>query len=240
MEDEDEASRGPEARFARLVSLLRHELLTPLGVIEGFAGLLDPRERGDAPTPDELPTAIAAIRRNVNLAVLLVTRLHGAEHVTSNVPLHLEREPIDVVPLVAETISDLRGTVLAHHPTVVDHPDVEVNVEVDPSRIRQILFNLLSNAAKYSDGGTTIRVQVRPANETVEVAVTDQGEGIAPADIEDAFRPFTRLSDDRSGTGLGLAVSRAIARAHDGDLRAESAPEGPGSQFILTLPLPLA
>jgi signal transduction histidine kinase len=237
LDHSEEAPGTPEARFARLVSLLRHELLTPLGVIEGFAELLDPRARGHPPGPDDLATGIAAIRRNVNLAVLIVTRLHGVEHVMSDAPLHLDREPLDLVPLVTETISDVRRTVLARHPTIVDHPDSSVDVAVDPSRIRQVLFNLLSNAAKYSDTERTIRVQVRSGDDSVEVAVTDEGEGIAPADIEEAFRAFTRLSDERSGTGLGLAISRAIARAHEGDLQAQPAPDGPGSRFILTLPL---
>lgn len=216
-----------EARFARLLAVVRHELLTPLSVIDGFADLLaaefDRRE-------------IDAIRRNAKLAMLLLDRLRDADDIIEGTELALEREEVDVVELVRDTLDDLEGTLLVDHELRFEPPDEPMAVNADPSRIRQVLFNLLSNAAKYSSPETTIVVALRATGDVVEIAVTNEGEGIAPADVEKAFQAFSRLSDEEPGTGLGLAIARAIARAHGGDLVARPAPDGPGARFVMELP----
>lgn len=230
MSDERERE-DPEARFARLVSVVRHELLGPLTVIRGFAETL-PVEEVDGETHE----ALAAIRRNANLAHLLLNRLRDADDIIRGGDVELDRSPTDVAALVRDTLNDVAETLLGEHELQFRSPHEDVVAEIDGDRIRQVLFNLLSNAAKYSEPSTSIVVTVQDAGDAVEVAVTDQGEGIAPEDVDRAFEAFTRLSDNHGGTGLGLAIARAIARAHGGDVIAEPAPDGPGSRFILRLP----
>lgn len=220
-----------EARFARLISVVRHELLGPLTVIRGFADTL-PTEEVDAETAE----ALSAIRRNANLAHLLLNRLRDADDIVRGSDVELDRSVTDLAALAADTLSDVAETLLADHHLGFDRPDGPVTADVDADRIRQVLFNLLSNAAKYSDTGSTITVAVRETDDRIEIAVTDEGSGIAPDDIETAFEAFARLSDQHGGTGLGLAISRTIARAHGGDLVARPVPDGPGSRFVLQLP----
>lgn len=221
----------PEARFARLVSVVRHELLGPLTVIRGFAETL-PVEDADPETAE----ALSAIRRNANLAHLLLNRLRDADDIIRGTDVELERTEVDLGALVYDTVSDVSDTLLADHELTFERPDQPVLASVDGDRIRQVLFNLISNAAKYSDPGSAITVAVRDGDAGIEIAVTDEGEGIAPEDIDRAFEAFTRLSEQQGGTGLGLAISRAIARAHGGDLTARPAPDGSGSRFVLHLP----
>lgn len=217
-----------EQRFARLVTVVRHELLGPLTVIRGFATLLAAQEDRDE---------LEAIRRNSALAMLLLDRLRDADDIVQGKDLELELTDTDLVDLVANMIDDVDGTMMSDHTVEFEAPEEPVHADVDGDRIRQVLFNLLSNAAKYSDPGTVVVVRVRAHDEVVEIAVTNEGEGIAPADIERAFTAFSRLSNEAPGTGLGLAISRGIARAHGGDLTAEPAPDnGSGSLFVLTIP----
>lgn len=222
----------PEARFARLVSVLRHELMAPLSIIQGFANAL---AEGDEQI-DGSDEALAAIRRNTKLAVLLLDRLRDADDIIRDAPIRLATTEVDIGALVSDTLDDVAGTLLANHDFDFDPPRQPILAKVDGDRIRQVLFNLLSNAAKYSDPQTTIVIDVRADDREIEIAVTNEGEGIAPEDIDRAFEAFTRLADDEKGTGLGLTISRAIARSHGGDLTAHPAPDGPGARFVLRLP----
>lgn len=234
--DADRGGADAERRFVRLVSVMRHELVTPLSVIKAYTELLDPERAGEMATPEETAEALAAIRRNVQLALLLVNRLRHADEVLDQGQVELEREDTDLAAVVREIVEDIREILLAEHPVTIDVPDEGVVASVDTARIRQVLFNLLSNAVKYSDAGTRIAVEVTARDDDVVIAVTDGGYGIAPSDVEKAFEPFSRLTDEEKGIGFGLAISRAIVRAHGGDLTVHPAPTGPGSRFALTIP----
>jgi signal transduction histidine kinase len=188
----DGEREDPERRFLRLLSVVRHELLTPLSVIDGYTELLDPERTGGPPTPEEAKDALEGIRRNVHLALLLVTRLQAAEQVLKQHPPELDREDVNLAAFVGEVVGDVRETLLADHDVIVEAPEDPLGASIDPARIRQVLFNLLSNAAKYSDPGTTIRVAVRATDDGLEVAVTDEGQGIAR-------KTSTRLSRPSAG-----------------------------------------
>jgi signal transduction histidine kinase len=129
--------------------------------------------------------------------------------------------------------------ILSAHRLTVDRPSRAVEAEVDPDRFQIVVRNLLSNAAKYSPAGAHISVKVS-GNGVARIAVTDEGIGIATEDQPRLFKRFVRIrtkSTERvSGTGLGLWLSREIARMHDGDLTVEST-LGRGSTFTLQLPL---
>jgi signal transduction histidine kinase len=124
---------------------------------------------------------------------------------------------------------------------IVDSPEHTPVVLADADRVRQILFNLLANAVKFTHRGGTISVVWQAKRDVVELEVRDSGIGIASNQLERIFKPFVQLDTSRtkvgSGFGLGLAISRGLARAMGGDLVARSE-EGRGSTFILTLPMP--
>jgi len=136
--------------------------------------------------------------------------------------------------LAIEGVAEL----LSKHQLSVDKPKRMIEADVDPDRFQIVVKNLLSNAAKYSPPGAHITVRVS-GDGMAKVAVTDEGVGIALEDQARLFRRFVRIqtkSTERvSGTGLGLWLSREIARMHDGDLTVESTP-GRGSTFTLELP----
>ena len=109
-------------------------------------------------------------------------------------------------------------------------------VSADPVRIRQVLTNLITNAVKFSPPGSPVDIAIAPLHGTVELTVADHGTGITDEQRPRLFSKFTRLSSDTSGMGLGLYLSRGIARAHGGELRlAQSGPDG--SVFALELPV---
>jgi signal transduction histidine kinase len=152
--------------------------------------------------------------------------------------LTLEKLQLDVGKLVRGAVEDLATTVAADHPVEIHIPEEAILVDADATRLRQILFNLISNGAKYSPSGAPIQVSVLTTGTSVTVEVRNHGFGVAPEDAERLFEKGARGEDDdgRPGLGVGLYVSRLIAEAHDGSLRVEPA-EVEGSRFILELPL---
>ncbi len=121
----------------------------------------------------------------------------------------------------------------------VDAPDENLNVIADADKLQQVLLNLLTNAVKFTPPGGRIRVSHRASDELVTVTVADTGRGIPAGKLDTIFEPFVqidaRLTRSQEGVGLGLAISRDLARGMGGDLRAESE-LGRGSTLILTVP----
>jgi signal transduction histidine kinase len=142
---------------------------------------------------------------------------------------------------IADVTGMLGGVVKEKGLTLASPPvDPDVWAQADPDRVRQILVNLVMNAVKYTPvGGGTITVSCAATDDDVVARVADTGPGIPPDRLESIFEPFvqltTGLKDRRGGVGLGLAISRDLARAMKGDVTVEST-VGDGSRFILTLP----
>ena len=123
---------------------------------------------------------------------------------------------------------------------VVERVNCSASVRADPDRLRQILVNLLTNAAKFTAHGGRVVLTCAADDETVSVEVRDTGIGISSESLQRIFEPFVQVdrsltSVDRDGVGLGLAISRDLARGMNGDLTVNSA-LGEGSRFLLTLP----
>jgi signal transduction histidine kinase len=127
---------------------------------------------------------------------------------------------------------------LSGHELKVDMPVESIEAKVDPDRFQIVVRNLLSNAAKYSPSGSDICVDVRRDGDRARVSVRDHGVGISTEDQTHLFTRFGRIETSAhvQGTGLGLWLSREIARMHDGDLTVDSKAGG-GSTFTFTLPL---
>lgn len=218
-----------DATKTAFLHAVHHELSRPLTVLRGATDLLD--EHGTALAPeqrDELTRRAAVQARR--LQGMLEDLLALGQMDQGGVPL-AARE-VEVLALLTDAV-ELSGL----DPDRVDlvRCDLKV-VRVDPVRVAHALANLLTNAGKYGGERTPIEVAVTAEPEQVVVTVDDQGPGIPPESREVVFAPFERAreEDRASGTGVGLAVVRAIARLHGGDAWAEQAPGG-GARMCFSL-----
>ena len=145
----------------------------------------------------------------------------------------------DLEPLVGPQLA-AKGIAFDHDGCAPDTPDQPHRVRADPEKLRQILLNLLTNAVKFTDAGGRVTLRCAIDADAVRVRVTDTGRGIPHDQIERIFEPFVqvdrhRTHESQQGVGLGLAISRDLARGMGGELVAESS-AGVGSTFTLTLP----
>ena len=217
-------------RLQELVSVFVDELKTPIAAVQGLAATLS-RSLDELDRETALRVAAALERSALHLSQLV--RSFGDAHALEAGGLALHPEPTGLASLVRETVEELRP-LLAERRVELDL-DEGPRPSLDPVRVRQVLTNLLSNAARYTPPGSPVKVTLHQTGETVEPAVRDHGPGIPPEEAERVFERYARLGSDGSGSGLGLYVSRELARAHGGDLLLGQ-PEGGGALFVLRLP----
>ncbi len=230
----EEASRA-KSDFLRNMS---HELRTPLNAIGGFAELIEMGAQG--PVTDEQHASLARITRNQQHLVTLVGEILNFVRVESG---RMEYSIADVrMDSALGDIAEMLSGVIKEKRLILDGPHCEANsvVRADPDRVRQILLNLVMNAVKYTPrGGGTITLSCSVTSASVITDVADTGRGIPSDKLEAIFEPFVQLAsgltDRQGGIGLGLAISRDLARGMGGDLTAQST-VGVGSRFTLTLP----
>ena len=216
------------------LSIASHELRGPMTVIKGYLTMLESGSLGDVSTKAQsvLPLLISK-SDEVNWMIEQMIEASRLEEGR----LALKKHRVDIVELTEDAIEGVRLLTNGHE-LVVEQPGAPIEAMVDPDRYQMVVRNLLSNAVKYSPIGTEITVMLNRNGDKAFLNVTDRGIGIAP---EDQARLFTRFGRARTaehvqGTGLGLWLSREIARMHDGDLTVRSQP-GHGSTFTLTVPL---
>jgi PAS domain S-box-containing protein len=206
-----------------------HELRTPLTVITGMLSTL--RDRMDvlpSATTHELLDAAGRNARQMAELLDAVSDARRAEHGL----LPVVPETTDLARLVRDAVADVVAGQGVATPVIRTQDDV--TAFVDPMRVRQVVTNLLSNAFKFSPPSTPVTVTVTSDDAMAEITVHDAGPGIPEDKRDELFRKFGRLGHTGHGMGLGLYISRAIARAHGGDLELR---DGPGATFALTLPL---
>lgn len=216
--------------FAEVIA---HEMRTPLAIVLGAVDtVLTHHTEG---TSEKLHELLQMIRRNAELATLLLGRLGLARDIEAGT-VALSKGPVDIGSLVEESVSDLRSVILGSHPVEVHVSEVPL-VSADPTAAREIVFNLLSNAAKYSDAAAPIAVRVSAVDGFVEVVVQNHGSGVTPGDTNAIFEKYWQQDAGSAGAGLGLYISRGLARAHGGDITVQPASDR-GSEFRLSLPIP--
>ncbi|MDN3021626.1 HAMP domain-containing sensor histidine kinase [Streptomyces sp. S.PB5] len=225
-----------EQRLRRFVADASHELRTPLMSVRGYADLF---QYAAANAPEERDKHLARLRAEAaRMGVLLDDLLLLARLDAAEVETPLRPKDTDLVGLVHEAADAFR----AAHPDrplmLTDRPE-GLTLRLDPHRIRQVLDNLLTNAAVHTPPGTPVTVAVTAAAGRAVVRVTDAGPGIPPADREKVFDRFYRIdkarSRDRGGSGLGLAVAHSLVRAHGGTVEVSSEP----GRTVFTVALPL-
>ncbi len=230
-----EALESTERRRSELLSDVAHELRTPVATLNGFVeGLRDGVVEPNARTWGLLHGETGRLARLIE-DLRQVSR--AEEH-----QLELRPERRGVHGLLDDAASSFaaayaeKGVQLS-----VDRNGTLPMVDVDPDRIGEVLGNLLSNALRHTPaGGTVVLSGARAEDGGVKLSVADTGEGMSPDAVGRVFERFYRTdsarSRDRGGSGIGLTIARAIAQAHGGELRAESAGIGRGARFVLTLP----
>jgi signal transduction histidine kinase len=227
---------------SQFLDLVSHELRGPLGVARGYVSMLadgtlgELHPRAGAVLPMVL-TKLDEISRMVD-QMLETARLDDSR-------LHLDRRPTEVRRLVGDAVALIqpKACVTGHVLSVEDQAEDELCCLVDQGRMVTALANLLDNAVKYSPRGGEVRCTVVRRGDRAAVAVSDHGVGIAAADMPMLFTRFGRVGSTATaaipGTGLGLYLSRELARRHGGDITVSSRP-GRGSTFTLSLPLEVA
>jgi signal transduction histidine kinase len=216
------------------LNIASHELRGPMTVIKGYLTMLEAGALGDlAPKVRSVLPLLISKSDEVNWMIEQMIEASRLEEGR----LALKKNRADIVELTEGAIDGIRMT-LSGHELKVDLPVESIEANVDPDRFQIVVRNLLSNAAKYSPSGSDIGVDVRRDGDRAFVSVRDHGVGISHEDLTHLFTRFGRIetSTHVKGTGLGLWLSREIARMHDGDLTVDSE-VGAGSTFTFTVPL---
>jgi len=229
-----------EKTKSQFLNLASHELRSPLGVINGYLSMLEQGSLGQL--TESGARAIEVLKAKTLELNLLVAQMLDAARLEDG-RLALKRDLLDLGQLAGRAMQVVAPVATPDHTLTLETPTNGVFVSGDADRISTIIVNLLENAIKYSPNGGKIQCIVSAADHAATLSVVDHGVGIAQEDLPRLFHRFERIDHRETshvgGTGLGLYLSRELARQHGGDILLESRP-GAGSTFTLTLPLAVA
>jgi PAS domain S-box-containing protein len=219
------------------LATLSHELRTPLTSILGWAKMLSVGGLDE----ETVRTAISTIEQSARTQALLVDDLLDVSRVVSG-KLSLQNEPVDLRDVIGDVMHAMQVAADAKAIRLdAEGPDVRTVVQGDGTRLQQIVWNLVSNAIKFSDEGMRVRVRLEREGQQARIVVRDEGRGIAPSFLPFVFEPFRQadsgVTRTHGGLGLGLAIVKYLAEAHGGSVAAESAGIGHGATFTVTLPI---
>ena len=221
---------------SNLLRAISHDLRTPLtGILGSSSALLENRKNFDDETLD---TLIANIKEESQWLIRMVENLLSVTRISEG-PMTVTKTPEAVEEIVAESISRIRKR-FAEQKILVTVPEELLIVQMDGTLIEQVLINLLENAIKHSSADSTIRVEVKKADETVIFEVIDNGSGVSnqhlPYLFESAIPENKKSPDSSRGMGIGLSICKSIVNAHQGKMAAENKSNG-GAVFRFSLPL---
>jgi signal transduction histidine kinase/CheY-like chemotaxis protein len=237
----EQAARKEAERAGRLkddfVATLSHELRTPIQAILGWAQILQRRQ-----SPEDLRIGLETIERNARAQAQLISDLLDVSRIVSG-KLRLDVQRVDLPAIIEEAIETIRPAaagkeirirrLFSAFPGAVMHGDA--------GRLRQVVWNLLNNAVKFTPWGGNIRVGLERVERHVELSVSDTGTGIAPDFLPYIFERFrqgdTAANRRHGGLGLGLAIVKNLVEAHGGSVCVKSAGIGEGATFIVVLPV---
>ena len=221
--------------FLRAMS---HELRTPLNAIAGFADLLEMEIQG--PLTEAQRGSLKRIKSNQEHLLGLISEILSFARVESGQTTYQSGEV--VIPSSMASVADMLAVAIREAGLSVSGPPADPTAVAwaDPDKVRQIFVNLMMNAVKYGAvPGGTLTLRCAHTGDVVTASVSDSGPGIPPDKLDTIFEPFVQLTSGegyrRGGVGLGLAISRDLARGMKGDLSVESV-AGEGATFTLTLP----
>ncbi|MDB5350101.1 MAG: chemotaxis protein methyltransferase CheR [Planctomycetota bacterium] len=222
------------------LATLAHELRNPLAPIRnavaclGMAGLTQP----------DLESARDVIARQVSQMVRLIDDLLDVSRISRN-RLELRKERVELAAVVQGALESSRPLIeQCGHELTVSLPPLPVYVDADPTRLGQVILNLLNNAAKYTERGGHVRLTAERQGGDVVLSVRDSGVGISPEMLPHVFDLFTQvdrsLERSQGGLGIGLTLVRRLVEMHGGSVEARSGGHGTGSEFVVRLPIVVA
>ncbi len=219
------------------LATLSHELRTPLNAILGWARILGTGTLD----PEDLKEGLAVIDRNARVQVQIIEDLLDISRIVSGtMRLDVQRVNLDEVIDAAITAATPAARAKEVRITKVLDP-LAGPVSGDPARLQQIVWNLLTNAVKFTPKGGRVQVLLERVNSHVEISVIDTGIGIRPEFLPHIFERFSQADSSTTrrhgGLGLGLAIVKQLAELHGGTVRAKSPGEGQGSTFVVSLPI---
>jgi signal transduction histidine kinase/ActR/RegA family two-component response regulator len=219
------------------LATLSHELRTPLNAILGYARML----RAGMLTPDKYQRTFETIERNSSALTQMVEDILDVSRVISG-KMRLNMQPVELSNVVHEAVATVTPAAQAKDIRVETAFDPQVGpVSGDPDRLRQIVWNLMSNAVKFTPKHGRIQVRIERVNSSVEIVVSDTGMGIAPDFLPHIFERFRQANSgptrEHAGLGLGLAIVRNLVELHGGTVYASSGGEGKGATFRVRFPV---
>jgi two-component system, chemotaxis family, CheB/CheR fusion protein len=234
-----EKVREADRRKEEFLALLSHELRGPLAAIHTSVEILKPARRAELDEP-QLSHCREVIGRQAENLRRLVDDLLQVTRVTQG-RIELRREPVELARVVAHAVEQSRDLIdQAAHRLSLDLPEEDLWLLGDPTRLEQVVANLLNNAARYTPPGGDIRVGAQEEDGRVLLSVRDSGVGLRAEDLSEIFDMFYQVAPtiDRSqgGLGIGLALVRRLVELHGGDIDAHSDGLGRGSEFVVRLP----
>lgn len=220
IEDALAAKHESEGRMRRFVADAAHELRTPLTSIRGYAELY----RRGATTPDHVDRSFSRIEHEATRMGGLVDDLVLLAKLDEERPFNIER--VNLRKIAEEALADARATE-PDRPLTLEMNTDQVTVEGDADRLRQIVVNLLGNVRTHTDPSTPATIEISRDGSFLVLTVADEGPGMTPADVDQAFERFYQSGSDRAtpGSGLGLSIVRSIVESHGGDVGIASTAE---------------
>ncbi len=239
--ESERAARSEAERLGHLkdefLATLSHELRTPLTSIQGWATVL----RQKSVTPEDHARGLETIERNVRVQTQIVSDLLDMSRIISG-KIHLEVQPLQIHEVVKNALESVRQAAEVKRIRLRSILDSSVGVvRGDSNRLQQVLWNLLTNAIKFTPADGRIHVVLERVNSHIEILVEDTGIGIAPEFLPYVFDRFRQADPSTTrrygGLGLGLSIVKNLVELHGGSVRVKSPGENQGSTFIVALPV---
>jgi signal transduction histidine kinase/CheY-like chemotaxis protein len=233
----EEALRLADRRKDEFLAMLAHELRNPLAPIRNSTQVI----RLLGTTDPNVQRATELVERQVQHMTRLVDDLLDVSRITSG-KIKLQKEPVELAAVVARAVETARPLIDARrHELAVTLPREAMPLDADPTRLAQVIANLLTNAAKYTEEGGHIRLTVERQGGTAVVGVRDDGVGIPREMLASVFTLFTQvdrtLARSEGGLGIGLKLVKSLTELHGGTVEARSEGPGKGSEFVVRLPV---
>ena len=224
-----------DKRKDEFLAMLAHELRNPLAAIGNAVMICS---RGDM--REHLDWALGVVRRQMGHLSRLIDDLLDVSRISRG-KIHLKLERMDVAPVISNAIESVRPLLSERqHAVQVSVPSGILWADADPTRLEQIVVNLLNNAAKYTDPGGLIKLYARLEEGSVVVRVSDTGVGMAPEKLPEMFELFAQgdrsLARSEGGLGIGLTLVRKLVEMHGGTITAENPGVDQGSTFTFRIP----
>ncbi|HXE47155.1 MAG TPA: hybrid sensor histidine kinase/response regulator [Ramlibacter sp.] len=219
----------------RFIATLAHELRNPLAPVRtGVQILLQ------SPSAEIASRTLAMMERQLGHMVHMIDDLLDVSRITGD-RLSLRREAVELQKLIAQAVEGIDPQVRARgQELVLELPEEPVLADVDPTRMSQVITNLLQNAAKFSATGDSIRLSMSVEAGVADIRIADSGIGLAPESLDRIFELFYQVGGTHeqiaSGLGIGLSLSRRLVELHGGKLTAHSEGVGRGATFVVRIP----